>query len=82
MEFYSKRTISDIYYLGNAVSTHDSTSYIFVSKNMTVKMDGNIIYVAIASDVRGNYLLGTRYYGIISDLNVVIEYPDTANLYL
>ena len=82
VEFYSKRTVSDIYFLGRTISTHDSTSYISVSKDMTIKMESNMIYVAIACDVRGNYLLGTRYYGIISDLNVVIEYPDTANLYL
>ena len=76
--FYSQSTISDAYMLGSTFTTHDNKNYITVTKNLTAKINGNKIYVAIACDSNST---GWLYNGYVSDFRVVVSYPDTSVMY-
>lgn len=80
--FYSNKPVSSRYFLGSSSVTCDSANtFIGDSKTISANIKGNQIYVAICSSVRGNLLLGTRYYGSVSDISVEVVYPDTSTLY-
>lgn len=78
VSFYSQSTISDAYILGSTFTTHDSKNYSTVTKDLTVQMTGNKIYVAIACDSNST---GWLYNGYISDFRVAVSYPDTSVMY-
>lgn len=80
--FYFNKPVSSRYFLGSSSVTCDSANtFISDSKTISANIKGNQIYVAICSSVKGNSLLGTRYYGSVSDISVEVVYPDTSTLY-
>ena len=80
--FYFNKPVSSRYFLGSSSVTCDSANtFISDSKTISANIKGNQIYVAICSSVKGNSLLGTRYYGSVSDISVEVVYPDTSTPY-
>ena len=82
--FYSKEIIEDDYdglYGAATISCDSSQVYASASNTITAHLVGNKIYVGICSDMNGNLLLGTRYYGIVSDISVIVTYPDMSVMY-
>lgn len=80
--FYSRNQLSNQYFLASKSTSVDSNDYTNVSLKMHAQLHTNAIYVATASDMTGNLMLGTRYYGRVADMSVEFTYPDMTTLYV
>ena len=81
--FYSKSSVSSEYLLKSASTSHSTSDYSSEKVQFNAKLQGNKVYVAIASDGFTNYLMGnSEYGGVFSDISVSITYPLTAKLYV
>ena len=82
VSFYSRNQLSNQYLLASKSTTVDSSDYTNVSIEIHAQLQTNMVYVATASDMTGNLMLGSRYYGRVADMSVELIYPDMSTLYL